>query len=310
MTAATPAEGASPHIDLTTSAQPGRLRVGIIGAGRVGVVLGAALAAVGHRVTGATAVSDASHARLEALLPGVPVKSADTVGSDADLVLVTVPDDVLASLVDGLASVGAWQSGQLVVHTSGRHGLSVLDAATQRGALPLALHPVMTFTGTSMDLQRLSDCVFGVTAPAALYPVADALVWEMGGEPMHVADEARPLYHAALAHASNHLMSLVTSSMDLLSAAGVEDPARVLEPLLTASLDNALRRGDKALTGPVARGDVHTVTAHLEQLHRVDPATADAYRALALLTTQRALRAGLLTPAQADELRMALGVSS
>jgi len=238
------------------------------------------------------------------------VKSADDVVSDADLVLVTVPDDVLVGLVDGLAKVGAWRSGQLVVHTSGRHGLSALGPAARQGAVPLALHPVMTFTGTSMDLQRLSDCVFGVTAPPAMYPVADALVWEMHGEPMYVADEARPLYHAALAHASNHLMTLVTSAMDLLTMAGVGNPARVLEPLLTASLDNALRRGDRALTGPVARGDVDTVAAHLALLTGVDPATAKAYRALALLTTQRALGAGLLTPEQADALYAVLEVAS
>jgi predicted short-subunit dehydrogenase-like oxidoreductase (DUF2520 family) len=278
------------------------LAIGVLGAGRVGAVLGAALAAAGHRVTGVSAVSRASLDRVEALLPATPVLPADRVVVGADLVLLTVPDDALGALVEGLASTGSWRSGQLVAHTSGRHGLQVLRPAVDRGVLPLALHPVMTFTGTSMDLNRLAGCVFGVTAPAALLPIADALVLEMGGEPLHVRDEQRVLYHAALAHASNHLMTLVTSSADLLAAAGVEDPSRVLEPLVTAALDNALRVGDRALTGPVARGDATTVAAHLSAVTAAAPETAAAYRAMARLTAERALAAGLLDAPRAEGL--------
>ena len=139
------------------------------------------------------------------------------------------------------------------MHASGRYGARVLDPATEVGALPLALHPVMTFTGTSLDLGRLQGICFGVTAPSALRPVAEALVLEMGGEPVWVEEAARPLYHAALAHGSNHLVTLVAQTLDLLGAAGVEDPARLVGPLLAASLDNTLRVGDVALTGPVAQ---------------------------------------------------------
>src|SRR5437763_1466525 len=91
---------------------------------------------------------------------------------------------------------GAAGHGQ-TVQASGRFGVAVLAPATTAGALPLALHPVMTFSGTSLDLGRLSGCPFGVTAPAALEAVAEALVLEMGGEPVPVAEQARPLYHAA-----------------------------------------------------------------------------------------------------------------
>ena len=83
----------------------------------------------------------------------------------ADLVLLTVPDDALPGLVEGLAETGAVRPGQLLVHTSGRYGTKVLDPALRAGALPLALHPAMTFTGTPVDVQRLAGCSFGVTAP-------------------------------------------------------------------------------------------------------------------------------------------------
>ena len=94
----------------------------------------------------------------------------------------------------------------------------------------------------------------------------------MGGEPEWVAEESRPLYHAALAIGANHLVTLVTQSMDLLRASGVQAPDRMLGPLLGAALDNALRSGDSALTGPVARGDAGTVAAHVAELRRARPA--------------------------------------
>ena len=239
---------------------------------------------------------------MERLLPRVPVVSPYDVFARAELVLLTVPDDALPGLVTGSAAAGVVQAGQFLVHTSGRFGAAVLDPATRRGALPLALHPVMTFSGTAADLARLSGAAFGVTAPEPLRPVAEALVLEMGGEPVWVAEQARPLYHAALAHAANHLVTLVASSADLLRAAGVADPGRMLGPLLAAALDGALASGDLALTGPVARGDAGTVASHLDQIGRVYPAGRAAYLALARLTADRALAAGLLDPARAEAL--------
>jgi predicted short-subunit dehydrogenase-like oxidoreductase (DUF2520 family) len=281
---------------------PARLTVGVVGAGRVGAVLGAALARSGHRVTGAYAVSEASRDRAAALLPGVPVADVPTVVAGAELVLLAVPDDALQDLVGGLAATGAWQAGQIVVHTSGKHGVAVLDAARAQRALPLALHPAMTFTGTAMDLDRLAECVFGVTADDELRLVAEALVLEMGGTPVWVAEEDRILYHSALAHGANHLTTLTSQAMDLLAQAGVETPSRLLRPLVEAALDNTLRMGDAALTGPVARGDVGTVGDHLDALERAAPDIRRTYVALARATALRALDSGRLRPDAAEPL--------
>ncbi|HEU4911801.1 MAG TPA: DUF2520 domain-containing protein [Actinomycetes bacterium] len=284
------------------SARPARLTVGVVGAGRVGAVLGAALVRAGHRVTAAAAVSAGSRARADALLPGAEVLPPPEVLAASELVLLTVPDDVLPGLVEGLVAAGAVRPGQLVVHTSGRYGVGVLDRATRVGALPLALHPVMTFTGRAEDLSRLTGACFGVTAPEQLRPIADALVLEMGGEPQWVEEDQRTLYHAALTGGANHLSTLVNESVDLLRRCGVTDPERVLAPLLGAALDNALRSGDAALTGPVARGDAGTVAAHLRELRAVSPDTVNAYVAMARLTADRALAAGLLRPEAAEAL--------
>ena len=281
---------------------PPRLSVGVVGTGRAGSVLGAALHRAGHRVVAANAVSDLSRVRAEALLPGTPLVPVSEVMAAADLILLTVPDDVLPGLVAGLVETGHIRAGQFLVHASGRYGYRVLDAATRVGALPLALHPVMTLTGTSLDIGRLTGCPFGVTAPEQLRPVAEALVVEMGGEPVWVAEGNRALYHAALAHGGNHLTTLVTSTLDLLTAAGVEQPERLIAPLLSAALDNALRHGDAALTGPVARGDASTVEAHIHEIGLVSPESRAAYIALARLTADRALAAGLLRAENAAAL--------
>ncbi|HEV7823348.1 MAG TPA: DUF2520 domain-containing protein [Mycobacteriales bacterium] len=287
---------ASPH------ARPGRLAVGIVGAGRVGTTLGAALARAGHTVVAASGVSRASRDRAARQLPGVPLLPADEVVAAADLVLLAVPDDTLAGLVEGLGETGAWRPGQIAAHTSGAHGLAVLAPAAECGVLPLAIHPAMTFTGRPEDLHRLTGVSFGTTAPDGLEPVAAALVVEMGGEPVTIAEELRPLYHAALVVGANHLVTLVAESMDLLRQAGVDNPGQVLGPLLGAALDNSLRYGDGALTGPVSRGDAGTVRKHLSTLAAHTPAGVAAYVAMARRTADRAIGAGRLRPADAESL--------
>lgn len=289
-----------------SSARPARLSIGVVSAGRVGAVVGAAWAAAGHHVIAASGVSRESVRRAAALLPEVPLRAPDEVVAGVDLALLAVPDDVLPGLVRGLAAAGSFRAGQIVVHTSGAHGVSVLAPATEHGVLPLALHPVMTFTGRVEDVARLTGAAVGVTATPGDevgWSVGAALVVEMGAEPVRIAEEVRPLYHAALAHGANHLITLVRDCVQTLERAGIQPAERLVAPLLSAALDNALRHGDRALTGPVARGDVQTVRTHLRVLAEDDPELAATYRVLAVRTARRAAAAGLLSePAAAEVL--------
>ncbi|ROP38920.1 Rossmann-like and DUF2520 domain-containing protein [Saccharothrix texasensis] len=287
--------------------RPARLAVGVISAGRVGSVLGAALSRAGHVVSAVAAVSRDSLRRAEELLPDAPVLSPPEVAASADLVLLAVPDDELPGLVRGLVATGSLRAGQIVVHTSGAQGVDVLRPAADLGALCVTLHPVMTFTGRVEDVQRMNACSVGVTAAdddEIAWHVGEALVVEMSAEPVRVPEAARPLYHAALAHGANHLITLVADCADLLRGAGIQDAERMLGPLLSAALDNALRHGDRALTGPVARGDAGTVAKHLAVLS--DTETLPAYRILALRTAARAQAAGLLKPELASDVRTTL----
>ena len=279
------------------------LRVGVVGAGRVGAVLAARLRAAGHEVVAAAGDSDATLQRIAALLPGVPNAKPSTVARACDVLLLTVPDDMLGNVVSTLVGAGAIRAGQHVVHTSGRHGLAVLEPAAAIGARTAAIHPAMTFTGTAVDLDRLAGCVFGLTASQDERAFVEGLVADLGGRPMWVPEEARTLYHAGLAHGANHLVTLVTEAMEILAAAGADDPAGTLRPLLTAALDNALDQGDAALTGPIVRGDAGTVEAHLAHLRASAPQSLASYVALARATLGRAVTDGRLLPIRALKIK-------
>ena len=279
----------------------------MIGPGRVGTALARALVHAGHVITATSAVSAKSRQRARDHFPGARLAEPQDVVDEADLVLLTVPDDVLPGLVNGLAGTGAPFRGRMLAHASGAHGIAVLDAATKNGALPMAIHPVMTFTGREDDVERIKGVSFGVTAPDPLRAAAEVLVIEMGGEPVFIPEESRPLYHAALAFAANHLVTLVAESADLLKQAGSDNANRMLAPLLSAALDNALRFGDNGLTGPVARGDDGTIAAHIKAIDKADPRAKAAYLALARLTADRAINAGVLTTEDAERLLDVLG---
>jgi predicted short-subunit dehydrogenase-like oxidoreductase (DUF2520 family) len=218
----------------------GRLGVGLIGAGRVGPVLGAALAGAGHALVGVSAVSQASRDRADAMLPGVPVLTVPELVERSELVLIAVPDEELAGLVSGLADAGVWVGGQLVVHTSAKHGTDVLLPAVRRGAIPVALSPAMAFTGTSLDLVRLREARCAVTAPAPVLPIGQALAVEMGCEPVVVPEAARAEWAAALLEVARPLEAAVRAAAARLARLGIEEPDMVLGPMARSALERAL----------------------------------------------------------------------
>ncbi|MGF2949069.1 DUF2520 domain-containing protein [Microbacterium alcoholitolerans] len=227
---------------------PGRLGVGIIGAGKVGPVIGAALAGVGHAITGITSGSDDD--RAAAVLPGVPVIDAEEVVRRSELVVIAVPHAELPGLVKGIADIGGWQLGQLVLHTDPGYGTEVLRPAAERGAIPLAVHPAITFNGTSVDLRQLQASFAGVTAPAAVLPIAQALAVEMGCEPVVIAEQDRAAYAEAIATASEFSRSIVQQATGLLRGIGVENPGGYLSALVSSAVERALRDESDPLALP------------------------------------------------------------
>ncbi|MEO0026930.1 MAG: hypothetical protein RL716_261 [Actinomycetota bacterium] len=221
----------------------GRLSVGIIGAGPVGAVLGQALASAGHQIIGVATTTPANIERAESLLPGVKVLPVPSIIEQADLVLLAIPAEQIAPTVTGFAEAGLWRPGQLVAHTAGEFGYGVLQSAAQQGVIPLAIHPAMTFTGTSIDLVKIRESYFAVSAPNIALPIAQALVIEMGAEPITIGEDDRNAYAEAITVANNFSRMIVNQAIGLLESAGIESPRAVLGPLIRSSVEQALADG-------------------------------------------------------------------
>jgi predicted short-subunit dehydrogenase-like oxidoreductase (DUF2520 family) len=166
---------------------------------------------------------------------------------DADLVILAIPAEELQATVEGYAKAGIWRAGQLVAHTSPEFGYHVLEPATNAGAIPLAIHPAMRFTGTSIDLPRLRDARIAVSAPKIALPIAQALAIEIGGEPVIIPEEARAAYAESFSVASDFSAMVVSQAIGLLEAAGLENARDIIGPVVKSSVDRALAEGHFAL---------------------------------------------------------------
>lgn len=225
------------------SAAGGRLNVGIVGAGPVGTVLGKALAAAGHLLIGIAATDSKNIERAEALLPEVEVVTVPEIILQADLVLLAIPAEQISKTVTGIAEAGLFRSGQILAHTAGEYGFEVLKPAITKGVIPLAIHPAMTFTGTSIDLSRIRESYFAVAAPNVALPIAQALVIEMGAEPIVISEENRKVYHEAISVANNFSKLIVNQSIGLLESMGIENARSVLAPVIRSAVEEALAEG-------------------------------------------------------------------
>ncbi|MFC7766907.1 DUF2520 domain-containing protein [Leucobacter soli] len=213
----------------------------MVGAGRVGPILALALAGAGHALTGVHAVGAESRERAESLLPGVPVLDVPEVVRRSELVLFAVPGSELPGLIHGLTETGAWQLGQLVIHTAPEHGHGVFAPALAAGVIPLALHPAIPFTGTSLDLARLAGSTIAVTGPAPVLPIGQALAVEMGAEPVVVAEDDRPAYADALSAAGELSRAVVRQATEALRDLGIAHPDRIVGGLVRAAVEEGLR---------------------------------------------------------------------
>jgi len=288
------------------------MEIGTVGFGRAGAAVTVALAEAGHRIAGVSVRSAAAAERARRWLPGAEHLPAPELAALVDVLVLAVSDDALGAVATQVAAPatghGGVQAGTVVVHLSGRYGLAPLAPVAAGGAARAAVHPIMSLAGLdpAADAVHLRGTTFGVTADTAAAPVADRLVADLGGRAVAVPDEARTLYHAAIVLSANYLAALTGTAADLLADAGVTDARHALAPLLRVSLDNALRDGDAATTGPVRRGDAGTVAAHLDALAAADPAVVGAYDTLARLAARRLESAGLLPAPAAAAIRAAL----
>jgi predicted short-subunit dehydrogenase-like oxidoreductase (DUF2520 family) len=213
-----------------------------------------ALAGAGHLLTGITSGSHESRERIDAMLPSVDVLDVPALLAQSDLVVLAIPADEIAKSVSGWAALGLFRAGQLVVHTAAEFGIGVLQPAAAAGAIPLAIHPAMRFSGTSLDIARVRDSHFAVTAPAIAVPIALALVIEMGAEPVVIAEDDRAKYFEAISVATTFSGLIVNQAIGLLNQINVAEGRELLSTLLHSSVDGALAEGYQPIEPEDLRG--------------------------------------------------------
>lgn len=265
------------------------MNVTIVGPGRAGTTLAAALVRAGHRVTDAAGGSEVSRDQFARHIAGVRMHAdpLDAV-TNAELVLVATPDDRIEDVVDELATADRLREGVKVVHVAGAKGTEVLRRARLAGARVAACHPAQTMPSGPPDPDRLVGVSWAVSAATADRDWAHGLVADLGGTPVDIGDDDRVLYHAALTVGSNAVGAAVAVARQLLMAIGVAEPGEILHGLVNASAGNVLDRGAVALTGPVVRGDTGTLAAHLARLDDELPQLAADYRRLMTVVLSRA----------------------
>ena len=277
----------------------------VVGAGRVGTAFAVRLTSAGHRVVAASGRA-AARERVQRHLPGVPfVSSADAVPT-AEVVLVGVPDDAIPTVASEIAP--ALRRGAVVCHLSGAASLAELAAVEETGAVAASIHPLQTFPDVETGVERLPGSSLAVTARNdSAYEVVETLARDAGGRPFRLADDRKPLYHAAAVFCSNYLTAVESIAQRLFDAAGVPDALRALAPLARASLDHALDLGpERALTGPAVRGDAGTVRRNLEALSEHAPDLVAPYVVLARASLDLAARGGRVDAASRDRMEEVL----
>lgn len=297
---------------MTSTHEAPRLRIGIVGAGRVGAVLGAAWERSGHRVV-AHSVGDDAAERAAALLPtSIRCEPADVPG-EADLVLLAVPGRDAAGVVHGLLAAGALRPGHLLVHTVPGVGVELFSPVLAAGlpVLGFSLQPAMVFSGQSQDVDRLGDTVVGHLCPLELDAVAQSLVVELGATPLRLEAVDLPRHDAAVTVATEGVAALVTTVRRALAEGGVARPDAVAGPLLRASLEAALGSGETPAgtspSGPVSGWDADRVRAQ-QAASGDDPALAEVLTALERAAARHAVAARIEAPPAAHAVLRALGL--
>jgi predicted short-subunit dehydrogenase-like oxidoreductase (DUF2520 family) len=282
--------------------------IGIVGTGRMAKALGALLSPIGA-VAGRCGESTGKAAKFIGLhQSAIPQTVAlSELPRHFRRILIAVSDDAIPEVAAGLAAAGL--TGAVVLHTSGAAGPEALDALRGANNSVGVLHPLQTVPSAERGVQTLRGATYAFAGDASAAEWALDLIVQLEGKPLAIDPRRWQHYHAAAVMACNYQVTLVDAALELMEIAGIDRAAALdaLGPILRATIDNVLSSGpEKALTGPIRRGDVGTIRRHLAALEIASPETKRLYKAAGLRTIAIAERAGLQENA-AHELENVLG---
>ncbi|MBO8136990.1 MAG: DUF2520 domain-containing protein [Desulfotomaculum sp.] len=279
--------------------------VAVIGAGKVGSALAAALKKAGYPVAGVASRSKSSARKLGQRLKVKYTDDPVQVTSGAELVFITTPDREIKSTADNIASAGGFKHGQVVAHTSGSLSSLVLAAAREKGAAVAAFHPLQSFADIETAIANLPGSYFALEGEPEALKSLQPVLEDLQGRGVTISAEDKPMYHAAAVVASNYIVTIIHLAVDMLTRLGMEKKQAVeaLLPLIQGTINNIKNQGaTRALTGPVERGDTVTLKKHLKALDALEPVKQKVYKALGEMTVDIALKKGSISEEVSQKL--------
>lgn len=286
------------------------MNLAIIGVGNVGKVLGTALAYRGYSITAAFSRTEKTRQQVSALWKCPVFSEPHEAAARGEIVFITTPDQVIEEICKEIVEKDGFRPGQVVLHTSGAHSSTILSPAKEAGASVLSFHPLQTFPQMDVGLRSLPGTFFAVDGDEEALPLAKKLVEALEGKLLYVPAGLKPLYHAAACTACNYLVSLMDIALRMYALMGIS-PSKAIEalsPLIDGTLKNIKDLGpEKALTGPIARGDYITIESHLAKLEESLPELLPYYRCMGIYTAGLAFRKGALNKEKEEIMKKILG---
>ncbi|MBW1813781.1 MAG: DUF2520 domain-containing protein [Deltaproteobacteria bacterium] len=282
----------------------------IVGCGRVGKALGKHLQSVGYSLTGISTQSMDSAEKAASIIGTKNFTSHSwEITKNADIVFITTPDGVIADVCTQLAKNKGFKSDAVVLHCSGAHPSTILSSALECGTNIGSMHPLQSFSAESSG-NTFEGIVISVEGDEKAVTVATQISNDLGSNCLTIKTDSKILYHAAAVVACNYLVALQDAAFKLMEKAGIskDDVFAVLSPLISGTLSNIEKSGTiKSLTGPIARGDIETITRHINGINDKAPEILSLYNALGLYTIGLAKAGGTITDIKAQELNNLLG---
>jgi len=288
------------------------MRTGFIGAGVVGTALGKLLQGRGFEIVGYSSRTEKSAREAAGITGSEYFPDPADLTPKCDLLFITTPDDAIEKAAQMLGNGKAYKCGQVVAHVSGSLSSRVLAPASAAGAYVLSLHPLQSCATVEQAVKNLPRSVFSLEGDEKAVEVGKKIVRAIGGKYFILETENKILYHAAACMVSNYLVTLFDLSADMMRRTGVGEEllASALLPLVEGTVDNLRRlKPYRALTGPIARGDVATVKGHLETIEAKMPHLLEVYRLLGEHTLRLSVKKGHLKEENKRELAILLGAN-
>ncbi|MGE5403642.1 MAG: Rossmann-like and DUF2520 domain-containing protein [Candidatus Saccharibacteria bacterium] len=281
-------------------------KIGIIGAGVVGTAVGVILSSKGYEITGVCDINPESTKYLAERTGALICRTPQDVARSSEILFITTSDGVIGDIVNAVARAESFAREQLIVHMSGALTSDVLAPAKMFGAFTVSIHPMQSFAGVEQAVQNLPGSVFSIEGDQEAHGLASKLVEDLDGDYFVIDKKDKPLYHAGACVVSNYLVTLIDVGLQLLESTGIprQKALKAFVPLINGTLSNIEKIGiPKALTGPIARGDILTVLKHLDSMSETAPELKKIYSWLGYYTADVAAAKGTIDQAAMDKFK-------